>query len=104
MGSFSECQGCSRFLPLRGYPPSPLPLKVLLGAGFAKSVCKILMSKNLEVKILRTGDLGPRRWGWVRSVRLGHDRASRVVEARLDVTRSCGKICDVIGELKSLRY
>ena len=34
-----------------GYPPPPIPLKALLGAGFAKSVCKILMSNNLEIKI-----------------------------------------------------
>lgn len=33
-----------------GYPPSPQSLKVLLGAGFAKSLGKILLSKNLEVK------------------------------------------------------
>ncbi len=75
-----------------GVPPLPLPLKALLGAGFAKSVCKVLMSKNLEVKILKTGDLGPRRWGGLRSVRLGHDRAIRAVEARLDVTLGCGNV------------
>jgi hypothetical protein len=34
-----------------------MPLKVLLGAGLAKSVCKILMSNNLEIKILRTWEL-----------------------------------------------
>ncbi len=43
----------------RGYPPPPTPLNALTGAGFAKSVCKILMSKNLEVKILTTQELGP---------------------------------------------
>ena len=84
-----EYQGCSRPY-LEGYPPPPVPLKTLLGAGFAKSVCKILISKNLEVKILKTDDLGPRRWGWLRSVRLGHHRASRAVEARLDVTNPAG--------------
>ena len=34
-----------------GIPPSSHPLKGLLGAGFAKMARKILMSKNLEVKI-----------------------------------------------------
>jgi len=34
-------------------------LKGLLGAGFAKSVCKILMANGLEVKILTTNGLGP---------------------------------------------
>jgi hypothetical protein len=42
----------------RGYPPSSIPRKVLLGAGSAKMAGKILMSKNLEVKILGTNDLG----------------------------------------------
>jgi hypothetical protein len=31
----------------------------LLGAGLTKSVCKILMSKSLEVKILTTNELRP---------------------------------------------
>lgn len=34
-----------------GYPPSHPPLNGLLGAGLAKSVCKILRAKGLEVKI-----------------------------------------------------
>jgi len=46
-------------LDLRGYPPCPYLLKVLMGAASAKSVCKILMSKNLEVKILSAKELGP---------------------------------------------
>ena len=62
-------------------------MKRLLGAGFTKSVCKILIAKSLEVKILKTIDLGPRRWGWLRSVRLVYDRAIVGVKARLDVTR-----------------
>jgi hypothetical protein len=41
-----------------GYPPSPHPRNGLLGAGLAKSVCKILNAKNLEVKILSAKDLG----------------------------------------------
>lgn len=40
--------------------PSPLyPLKGLRGAGFAKSVRKILMANNLGVKILSAKDLRP---------------------------------------------
>ena len=70
-----------------GYPPPPGSLKRLLGAGFTKSVCKILIAKSLEVKILKTIDLGPRRRGWLRSVRLVHDRAIVGVKARLDVTK-----------------
>ena len=46
-----------------GYPPPPGSLKRLLGAGFTKSVCKILIAKSLEVKILKTIDLGLPRWG-----------------------------------------
>jgi hypothetical protein len=38
--------------PSRGYPPPLPPLNALTGAGFAKSVRKILMAKGLEVKIL----------------------------------------------------
>src|SRR5260370_29564168 len=75
-----------------GYPPPPALLKALLGAGFTKSVRKILMSKSLEVKILKTGDLVPRRWGWLRSVWLVHDYAIVTVKARLDVTRGCGNL------------
>src|SRR5580692_10035951 len=44
---------------LGGYPPPPPPLKGLMGAGCAKSVCKILSFKELVVKILITDDLGP---------------------------------------------
>jgi len=41
-----------------GIPPPPLPLNGLLGAGLAKSVCKILIADSLEVKILTTNGLG----------------------------------------------
>jgi hypothetical protein len=44
------------------YPLPPYLLKALLGAALAKSVCKILMSNNLEVKILTTNDLGHGEW------------------------------------------
>src|SRR5580658_8300070 len=40
-----------------GTPPPPIPLDALLGAGSAKTVCKILMSNNLEVKILSAKEL-----------------------------------------------
>src|SRR5580698_1599451 len=46
--------GFSRYTPL-----PPHPLNALTGAGSAKSVCKILMSKSLEVKILTTRELDP---------------------------------------------
>jgi hypothetical protein len=42
-----------------GIPPSLRPLNALTGAGSAKSVCKILTSKSLEVKILTTRELDP---------------------------------------------
>ena len=38
-------------------PHPPIPRKGLGGAGFAKSICKILMAKGLGVKILRAKDL-----------------------------------------------
>jgi hypothetical protein len=41
------------------YPLPPPPPNASTGAGFAKMLCKILMAKNLEVKILTTKDLGP---------------------------------------------
>jgi hypothetical protein len=41
-----------------GVPPSLYPRKALLGAGGANMGCKILISKSLEVKILRTKHLG----------------------------------------------
>ena len=44
-------------LGLRGYPPSPHPLKALTGAGSAKMLCKILSPKGLEVKILEAKNL-----------------------------------------------
>jgi hypothetical protein len=39
-----------------GTPLPPMPLKGLTGAGSAKMVCKILIRKGLEVKILITKD------------------------------------------------
>ena len=59
-------------------PPVPMPLKVLLGAGSAKSVCKILMSKNLEVKILRTKNLGRLRSRSAQALGLAHDRCFKL--------------------------
>jgi hypothetical protein len=41
----------------RGYPPPLPPLNALTGAGFAKSVRKILKAKGLEVKILILNNL-----------------------------------------------
>src|ERR1700680_4153359 len=63
---------------LGGIPPSPQPLKALRGAGFAKSFCKILMSKSLEVKILTTLGLAPSQWGSPHYVWLNHDRANEI--------------------------
>jgi hypothetical protein len=40
-----------------GIPPPPIPLKSLLGAGFAKNVYKILIADGLRVKILSANDL-----------------------------------------------
>ena len=41
-----------------GTPLPPLLLKILLGAGFTKNVCKILIANNLDTKILTTKELG----------------------------------------------
>ena len=49
--SLAKRDGAVRSSLVLGVPPSPHPLKGLLGAGFAKSVAKILMAKSLEVKI-----------------------------------------------------
>jgi hypothetical protein len=58
-------------------PPSPIPSENLAGRGFyKKSVCKILMSKSLEVKILRIKRLGPRYMGNVHRPGFGHDRGN----------------------------
>jgi hypothetical protein len=38
-------------------PLPPTPVKGLTGAGFAKSVCKILKAKELKLKILKTKEL-----------------------------------------------
>ena len=69
-----------------GTPPT-YPLEALLGAGSAKSVCKILMSKSLEVKILRTENLGRDDSRIAYRPGLDHDRASSMGGARSDVTR-----------------
>jgi hypothetical protein len=42
---------------VEGYPPPPSPLKALLGAEFAKMLCKILSPKGLGVTILITKNL-----------------------------------------------
>jgi hypothetical protein len=46
-----------KFEVARVPPLPPTPVKGLTGAGFAKSVCKILRAKGLEVKILKTIEL-----------------------------------------------
>ncbi len=51
-----------RLLVSTPYPPSPYLLKPATGAGFAKSVCKILSPKGLEVKILKTQHLARPLW------------------------------------------
>jgi hypothetical protein len=61
-------------------------------AGSAKSVCKILMSKSLEVKILRTRNLGRRCARSAHRLGLDHDYASLMGGARSDVTRGLWKI------------
>ena len=48
-------------LSISGYPLPTLSLKPLLGAGSAKLACKILISNNLEVKILKTIELKDRQ-------------------------------------------
>jgi hypothetical protein len=40
-------------------PLPPTPVKGLTGAGFTKSICKILKAKDLKVKILKTKELRP---------------------------------------------
>jgi len=49
--------GFGKRCQFRGTALPTLSLKPLLGAGSAKLACKILMSKNLEVKILKTIEL-----------------------------------------------
>jgi len=70
----------------RGTPLPPYPLKALLGAGFAKSVGKILISKILEVKILRTNALVRRDLVSGDRHGLDHDRAIQIGVTRSDVT------------------
>src|SRR5208337_752269 len=43
--------------------------------------------------------MGVGRSGWLRSVRLDHDRANEIAGARLDVTLRCGKNA-VLGALR----
>jgi hypothetical protein len=75
----------------RDTPLPPDPLKALRGAGSATSVCKILMSNNLEVKILRTKEFRTSRSGCLWAILLGYDRATGVSGTRSDVTLGCGK-------------
>jgi hypothetical protein len=63
-------------------------------------VCKILMSKSLEVKILRTKNLGRRYARCAYRLGLGHDRAGSVGGARSDVTLGLWKS---FGSLDVLR-
>jgi len=61
---------------------------------FAKSVRKILMSKNLQIKIQKTNDLGRFDSDSPHCVGLDHDRAIAIVEARLVVTWGLWKAAD----------
>jgi hypothetical protein len=76
---------CTLFI-IVWYPPPPYPRKVLLGAGFAKSVSKILMANGLEVKILRTNELHVESLPSRYSLRLDDDEVTFVGGARSDVT------------------
>lgn len=69
-----------------GYPPPPLPLKALTGAGFTKCVRKILSRKELKVKILITKDLSGHSRPLADRSRLDHDPLSCLWMARADVT------------------
>jgi hypothetical protein len=50
-GSEVQARFVSEKLRLEEDTPSPHALKGLIGAAFAKSVCKILRAKALEVRI-----------------------------------------------------
>ena len=60
------------------------------------------MSKSLEVKILKTRDLGPRRRGRMGSDWFVHDYAIVELKARVDVTRGLWKILD-FRQLRRIR-
>ena len=81
-----------QFASVEGVPPSTYPLKALLGAGSAKMVCKILMSKSLEVKILRTKSLGLDQSRIARRHGLDHDCATSMASTRSDVTLGLWKL------------
>jgi hypothetical protein len=56
------------------------------------------MSKNLDIKIFRTKDLGRRDSVSRDRHCLDHDRAASMVGARLDVTERCGLFPATDGE------
>ena len=58
----------------------------MLGAGLAKSVCKILRTKSLEVKILRTKELHVELLALTYRLRLDDDEVNWGGGARADVT------------------
>jgi len=65
----------------------PNPAESLVQRGFCKSgLCKILFSKNLDTKILRTNSLAAQVSRWADRHCLDHDRAIWIVRARSDVT------------------
>ena len=74
--------------PKSGYP-APYPSKVLRAR--ASSVCKILMSKNSEVKILTTKELRPLCLRSEHRCGSSHDRPIEIGGARSDVTRGLWK-------------
>jgi hypothetical protein len=56
---------------IAGVPPSPLGLESPLFMRVPENhLRRILMSKNLKVKILKTKKLRPRQSGWPRHFRL----------------------------------
>jgi len=91
MGPLAVCEGDL------GIPPSPCPLKALLGAGSAKRAGKILMSNGLEVKILRTKSLERRCVRFTRRVGLDHHCAAEMAGTRLDVTTPHWKFGPRVG-------
>jgi hypothetical protein len=78
-------------LPGYGTPLPPPPLKVLLGAGSANMVRKILSPLGLGVKILIPNELGRAVELW--SLRpLRRSSLNSIVGARLNVTSSLWEI------------